>query len=294
MAAIPPKLRQAFLSAEDKNFYRHPGIDPTGIARAAYENLQAFGTNRRPQGARPSPSRCEELLLTNEVSLEAQAQEAILAFRIEQAFTKDRILELYLNEIFLGRRSYGVAAAALTYFDKALDDLTLAEAAFLAALPKAPATYDPDRQPGLALGRRNYVLGGCSPTGAITVDEHDAAMASPSSPARARASTTPAQISSPRRCAASSSASSARTASIRRAFRPHHGRSEVASAGRPGAQDGLAAYDRSGRAGAVRSARSTSATRRRAGPRHSPPSILASSSMAGGSRSSSRRGAARR
>jgi len=178
ITAIPPVVRQAFVSAEDKNFYRHPGIDPLGIARAAYENFQAMGTNRRPQGASTITQQvAKNFFLTNEVSLERKLEEAILAFRIEQTFDKDRILELYLNEIFLGRRSYGVAAAALTYFDKALDDLTLPEAAFLAALPKAPSTYDPDRNPELALGRRDYVLGRMLADGAITRDEYDAAHA---------------------------------------------------------------------------------------------------------------------
>ncbi len=178
--AIPPMVRQAFVSAEDKNFYTHPGIDPLGIARAAYDNLQAIGTNRRPQGASTITQQvAKNFFLTNEVSIERKLKEAILAFRIEQAFTKDRILELYLNEIFLGRRSYGVAAAALTYFDKALDDLTLEEAAFLAALPKAPSTYDPDRAPAMALDRRNYVLGRMLADGAITRVEHDAARAAP-------------------------------------------------------------------------------------------------------------------
>ncbi len=180
MSAIPPMVRQAFVSAEDKNFYSHLGIDPLGIARAAYENFQALGTNRRPQGASTITQQvAKNFFLTNEVSLERKLEEAVLAFRIEQAFDKDRILELYLNEIFLGRRSYGVAAAALTYFDKALEDLTLPEAAFLAALPKAPSTYDPDRSPELALARRNYVLGRLLADGFITQAEHDAARATP-------------------------------------------------------------------------------------------------------------------
>jgi penicillin-binding protein 1A len=180
MTVIPPLVRQAFVSAEDKNFYQHPGIDPTGIARAAYDNLRALGTSRRPQGASTITQQvAKNFFLTNEVSIERKLKEAILAFRIEQAFSKDRILELYLNEIFLGRRSYGVAAAALTYFDKTLDDLTLEEAAFLAALPKAPSTYDPDRNYALALDRRNYVLGRLLADGAITPAEHDAARAAP-------------------------------------------------------------------------------------------------------------------
>jgi len=180
IGSIPPLVRRAFVSAEDKNFEHHFGIDPAGIARAAYENLQALGTNRRPQGASTITQQvAKNFFLTNEVSLERKLKEMILALRIEQAFTKDRILELYLNEIFLGRRSYGVAAASLTYFDKALDDLTLAEAAFLAALPKAPSTYDPDRNYAEAIGRRNYVLGRLLADGAIDQAAHDAARAAP-------------------------------------------------------------------------------------------------------------------
>ncbi len=180
ISAIPPMVRQAFVSAEDKNFFVHPGIDPVGIARAAYDNFQALGTNRRPQGASTITQQvAKNFFLTSEVSLERKLKEVILAFRIEQAFSKERILELYLNEIFLGRRSYGVAAAALTYFDKALDDLTLAEAAFLAALPKAPSTYDPARAPALALERRNYVLGRMLDDGAIGAAEHATARAMP-------------------------------------------------------------------------------------------------------------------
>lgn len=178
--SIPPIVRQAFLSAEDKNFEQHLGIDPVGIARAAYDNLRALGTSRRPQGASTITQQvAKNFFLTNEVSIERKLKEMILALRIEQTFTKDRILELYLNEIFLGRRSYGVAAAALTYFDKALDDLTLAEAAFLAALPKAPSTYDPERNYAEAIERRNYVLRRLLEDGAITPAEHDAARAEP-------------------------------------------------------------------------------------------------------------------
>ncbi len=178
--AIPAMVKQAFISAEDKSFYEHFGIDPVGIARAAIDNFKALGTGQRPQGASTITQQvAKNFLLTNEVSLERKIKEAILALRIEQAFTKDRILELYLNEIFLGRRSYGVAAAALSYFDKALDELTLAEAAFLAALPKAPSTYDPDRAPELARGRRDYVLDRMLADGAITQADHDAAVAEP-------------------------------------------------------------------------------------------------------------------
>ncbi|MEQ9608845.1 MAG: transglycosylase domain-containing protein, partial [Kiloniellaceae bacterium] len=137
--AIPRRVVNAFLSAEDKNFYDHPGVDFTSVARAVVTNIANLATNRRPVGASTITQQvAKNFLLTNEVSYERKIKEAILAFRIEQAFTKETILELYLNEIYLGFGSYGVAAAALNYFNKSLDELTIAEAAYLAALPKAP------------------------------------------------------------------------------------------------------------------------------------------------------------
>ena len=123
-------------------------------------NLARLGDNRRPIGASTITQQvAKNFLLTNEVSLERKVKEAILAFRIEQAFTKDHILELYLNEIYLGVGSYGVAAAALNYFGKSLDELTIAEAAYLAGLPKAPSCYHPERQPEAAKERRDWVIG---------------------------------------------------------------------------------------------------------------------------------------
>ena len=158
--AIPDRVRHAFVAAEDQHFYDHPGIDLLGIARAAISNLQRLGDNRRPEGASTITQQvAKNFLLSSELSYERKLKEMLLALRIERAFTKDRILELYLNEIFLGNRSYGVAAAALNYFDKSLDELTIAEAAMLAGLPKAPSSYDPVDNPDAARQRRDYVIG---------------------------------------------------------------------------------------------------------------------------------------
>ncbi len=157
--AVPKLIVNAFMAAEDKNFYQHGGIDPTGIIRAAVTNLQNRGRNVRPQGASTITQQvAKNFLLTNETSIERKVKEALLALRIEQAYSKDRILELYLNEIYLGLGSYGVAAAALVYFDKSVNELTLAEAAYLAALPKAPNNYHPFRYPDRAIERRNWVI----------------------------------------------------------------------------------------------------------------------------------------
>ena len=158
--AIPRRLIQAFLAAEDKNFYDHPGIDLLSILRAVFTNLERLGDDRRPVGASTITQQvAKNFLLSGEVSLRRKVKEALLAFRIERAFTKDQILELYLNQIYLGVGSYGVAAAALNYFDKSLDELTVAEAAFLAGLPKAPSWYHPVRQPEAAKARRDWVIG---------------------------------------------------------------------------------------------------------------------------------------
>ncbi|NBC95087.1 MAG: PBP1A family penicillin-binding protein, partial [Deinococcus-Thermus bacterium] len=157
--AIPDTVVQAFVSAEDQNFHSHPGVDPIGIARAAVTNIRNIGTGRRPVGASTITQQvAKNFLLTNEVSITRKIREALLAFRLEEAFTKRQILELYLNEIYLGRGAYGVAAASMAYFDKPLADLTLEEAAYLAALPKAPNNYHPIRRREAAIARRNYVL----------------------------------------------------------------------------------------------------------------------------------------
>lgn len=180
VGAIPKRVVQAFLSAEDKNFYQHPGIDVVGVARAAVMNLRSFGQQRRPAGASTITQQvAKNFLLSNEVSIERKIKEAILAFRIEHAISKDRILELYLNEIYLGLGSYGVAAAALNYFNKSLDELTVAEAAYLAALPKAPNNYHPVRNVEAAKSRRDWAIGRMAEDGVIGADEAAAARAEP-------------------------------------------------------------------------------------------------------------------
>ncbi len=187
IGAIPKPLIHAFISAEDKNFYYHGGLDLTGIARAALLNVRNVLTGRRLMGASTITQQvAKNFLLTSEVSLERKIKEAILALRIERAFSKDRILELYLNEIYLGQGSYGVAAAALNYFDKALDELTLSEMAFLAALPKAPNHYHPVRRHARALARRNWVLWRMYENGYLDRATYEAARAEPLVPRRTR------------------------------------------------------------------------------------------------------------
>ncbi|SMH54136.1 penicillin-binding protein 1A [Azospirillum agricola] len=178
--AMPKRVINAFMAAEDKNFYEHKGVDPIGIARAILVNIENFGRDRRPVGASTITQQvAKNMLLTNEVSFARKIKEAILAVRIERAFSKDRIMELYLNEIFLGFRSYGVAAASLNYFNKALDELDIEEVAYLAALPKAPSNYHPERQRDAALARRNWVIGRMAEDGHITPEEARAAQAKP-------------------------------------------------------------------------------------------------------------------
>src|SRR6186713_2025945 len=157
--AVPKLVINAFLAAEDKNFYEHGGIDFTGMARAAVLYAQNLGSNRRPQGASTITQQvAKNFLLTNEVSFNRKIKEALLSMKIERAYTKDKILELYLNEIYLGFSAYGIAAASLLYFDKSVHELTVPEAAYLAALPKAPSTLHPFRQRERAIERRNYVI----------------------------------------------------------------------------------------------------------------------------------------
>ena len=172
-AAIPPLVKQAFLSAEDKNFYSHVGIDPEGLVRAVSILIRG---DRRVQGASTITQQvAKNFLLTNEQTFERKIREALLAFRIEAAYSKDKILELYLNQIFLGLNSYGVAAAALNYYGKSLHELTISEAAYLAALPKAPSTLNPFRNRDAALARRNYVINRMVDDGHITAAQGDAA-----------------------------------------------------------------------------------------------------------------------
>jgi penicillin-binding protein 1A len=167
--AIPSKVKEAFLSAEDQNFYSHIGIDFKGLLRAVLVNVKNVITGRRPVGASTITQQvAKNFLLTGEVRLERKIKEAILSYRIEQAFSKDQILELYLNEIYLGQNSYGVAAAALNYFGKSLDELELEEIAYLAALPKAPSNYHPTRRYAAAVGRRDWVLGRMEDEGFIS------------------------------------------------------------------------------------------------------------------------------
>ena len=157
--AIPKPVINAFIAAEDKNFYSHHGVDPISILRAAITDLGRLRANRRPVGASTITQQvAKNMLLSNEISIRRKIKEILLATRIEAALPKDRILELYLNEIYLGSGAYGVAAAALTYFDKSLDELTLGETAFLAGLPKAPNAYNPTRFPQVAKARRDWVL----------------------------------------------------------------------------------------------------------------------------------------
>ncbi len=157
--SIPDKVVNAFLSAEDKNFFSHPGIDAKGILRAIVKNIKNISQNKRLEGASTITQQvAKNFLLTNEVSMKRKVKEAILAFRIERAYTKERILELYLNQIYLGQGTYGIAAASLEYFDKSIKELNYSEAALLAALPKAPSKYNPYKYPDTAKFRRNLVL----------------------------------------------------------------------------------------------------------------------------------------
>jgi penicillin-binding protein 1A len=157
--AIPKVVINSFLSAEDKNFYSHPGVDAKGVLRAIINNISNIIASKRLEGASTITQQvAKNFLLTNEVSLNRKLKEAILAFRIERALSKERILELYLNQIYLGEGSYGVASASLAYFDKPINELNFEEAALLAALPKAPSRYNPYKNIKLAKFRRDLVL----------------------------------------------------------------------------------------------------------------------------------------
>ena len=157
--SIPEKVINSFLSAEDKNFFEHPGIDAKGVLRAVIKNISNVINSKRLEGASTITQQvAKNFLLTNEVSLQRKLKEAILAFRIERSLSKQRILELYLNQIYLGQGSYGIAAASLEYFDKSIDELNYEEAALLAALPKAPSRYNPYKNEDIAKFRRDLVL----------------------------------------------------------------------------------------------------------------------------------------
>ena len=179
---VPKRVIAAFLSAEDSRFYQHGGVDFQGIARAVFKLVEAKmqGKSRRVEGASTITQQvAKNFLLTSERSIDRKIKEAILALRIERTYSKDKILELYLNEIYLGIGAYGVAAASLSYYNKELQDLTIEEAAYLAALPKAPNNYHPFRQTKAALIRRNWIIGQMRENGYITAEEAEAAKAKP-------------------------------------------------------------------------------------------------------------------
>ena len=170
--SIPDVVVNSFLSAEDKNFFNHPGIDAKGILRAVIKNISNISQNRRLEGASTITQQvAKNFLLTNEVSMKRKIKEAILAFRIERAYSKERILELYLNQIYLGQGTYGIAAASLEYFDKSIKELDYSDAALLAALPKAPSRYDPYKYPDVGKFRRNLVLKNLMDNGFINEKE---------------------------------------------------------------------------------------------------------------------------
>src|SRR5688572_3210634 len=170
VAAMPKRVVEAFVAAEDQRFFTHPGIDALGVLRAVVANIQNPG--RRPEGASGITQQvAKNFLLSNQATLARKIREAILAFRIEETYSKERILELYLNEIYLGAGNYGVAQAALNYFDRSLDELSLSEIAYLAALPKAPNRYHIVRHEKEAYARREYVLNRMLEDGYITQAE---------------------------------------------------------------------------------------------------------------------------
>jgi penicillin-binding protein 1A len=178
--AVPKLVINAFVAAEDKSFYEHGGLDFQGIARAGVLYLQNMGTSRRPQGASTITQQvAKNFLLTNEVSFERKIKEALLALKLETTYSKDKILELYLNEIYLGFSAYGVAASSLLYFDKSVHELTIAEAAYLAALPKAPSELHPFRNRDRAIERRNYVIDRMRDDGYVNAAEADRAKKQP-------------------------------------------------------------------------------------------------------------------
>jgi len=178
--AVPKLVVNAFLAAEDKNFYEHGGLDFTGIARAGIVYLQNYGSSRRPQGASTITQQvAKNFLLTNELSMARKVKEALLALKIERTYSKEKILELYLNEIYLGLGAYGIAAASLVYFDKAVNELTVPEAAYLASLPKAPNNYHPFRQRERAIERRNWVIDRMAESGFVKTADAEKAKRSP-------------------------------------------------------------------------------------------------------------------
>ncbi|MGH8429165.1 MAG: transglycosylase domain-containing protein, partial [Solimonas sp.] len=177
---MPKRVALAFVSAEDQRFFSHPGIDVFGIARALRSNFIERGGSKRIQGGSTITQQvAKNFFLSPERNLERKIREIILSFRIERAFSKEKILELYLNQISLGRQAHGIAAAAQVYFNKSLEQLTIAETAFLAALPQAPSRYNPQRNSAGAIRRRNYVVQRLLDDGHITRDEAEEAKAAP-------------------------------------------------------------------------------------------------------------------
>ncbi|MEQ1929234.1 MAG: penicillin-binding protein 1A [Parvularculaceae bacterium] len=180
MSAIPDHVKYAFVSAEDKTFFEHSGLDTRGIVRAGLSNIDNYLKGRRLEGGSTITQQvAKNFLLSSEQKLERKIREMLVTRRIEKAFTKDHILELYLNEIYLGNRSYGVAAAALNYFDKSLDELTISDAAYLAVLPKAPNNYHPIDKHERALERRNWVIDRMLDDKRITKEQAESAKAEP-------------------------------------------------------------------------------------------------------------------
>jgi len=180
ITAIPDCIIKSFISAEDKNFYQHGGLDIQGILRAVVTNMSNLQSGRRAVGASTITQQvAKNFLLSSDQTVERKLKEAILAIRIERAFTKEQILELYLNEIYLGVGAYGVAAAAQSYWDKALNELTLADCAYLATLPKAPSNYDPFKYHDRAVARRNWVIDHVVENGFATKEEGETAKAQP-------------------------------------------------------------------------------------------------------------------
>ncbi|MET3560043.1 penicillin-binding protein 1A [Bartonella japonica] len=178
--SIPKILKDAFISAEDKNFYHHFGLDPEGLFRALINNIRNIGSGKRPEGASTITQQvAKNFLLNSEATLERKLKEAILAMRMEKTYSKDHILELYLNEIYLGRSTYGIAAASLTYFNKSVNELTLEECAYLAALPKGPANYDPFKNTQRAIDRRNWVIDRMVANGYVTREQGEKAKEKP-------------------------------------------------------------------------------------------------------------------
>ena len=183
IGSIPEIVKQAFLAAEDQNFWSHRGVDPFAIARAGATDLLHYGSGKRPVGASTITQQvAKNMLLGNEVSISRKVRELILAMRIDESMSKEHVLELYLNEIYLGLQAHGVAAAGQAYFNKGLDELSIGEAAFLAALPKAPGNYNPFRQPERAKERRDWVLDRMTETRAITGQQAAEAKAAPIAP----------------------------------------------------------------------------------------------------------------